>query len=59
MLKKQMKQYLGELLEGQKDGTVELYKEEKEYLDKYLLMEEEVPSTLKLIEKDSSSRLTE
>jgi hypothetical protein len=59
MLKKQMKQYLGELLEGQKDDTLEVYKEEKEYLERYLLVEEEVPSTLKLIEKDSLSRFLE
>ena len=56
MLKKQMKQYLEELLKGQKDDTVELYKEEKEYLEKYLLMEEDVPSSIKLNEKDSESR---
>jgi hypothetical protein len=58
MLKKQMKQYLADLLEGNKDETIELYKEEKEYLEKYLLMEDDVPPTIKYTEKEVSSRFS-
>lgn len=57
MLNKEMKKYISEIMGEQEASpkTIELYKEEKEYIEKNHLIEAEV----NLIEKNSASRFAD
>lgn len=58
MLKKQMEQYIEGLLSGQKNTSqsIELFKEEKEYVEKHQLINN---NNVILIERDDSTRFSE
>ena len=64
MLKKQMTQYLAKLIEEKQatqDGRiqVEVYKEEREYIEKHHLLNDHLGKTISFIEKDHSSRFAD
>src|SRR5438309_11030080 len=64
MLKKQMTQYLAKLIEEKQatqDGRiqVEVYKEEREYIEKYHLLNDYVDKTIVFIEKEPSLRFAD
>ncbi|MCQ6276149.1 branched-chain amino acid aminotransferase [Bacillus sp. V3B] len=65
MLKKQMIQYTEKLLADQKEIQksdqlqLEIYKEEKDYIEKHHLLAEDVKANVSFMEKESHSRFTD